>query len=590
MHRDGIHRADRQGECSHRRVRGLACIIGTVLLALLAGEPAFGQFMVNPMKVQPPGIRPGKVFVTEIRLENLSQVDTETVGLRLVDLTQGPDGRWRDIPPDAPVVEGPDGARWVEFGDENDRMRVDLSKLRSCQSWLKLDAESTEVPPFGIQPIRLFITVPPGTRGYYFAAILAESAVRQTEIDGMTSLMILQYLIPVIIEVEGRPMRHEIELVDVGMTFRQQTEVLPAATMVTMGIENKGGTYARLIPQCRISGLLGGHWRRIADVQFPDNGIIPGVNLELKHDVGRPLASGKYKVEGFLYIDNRRGGRITKEVEYEGDPRVTTSLAEVPLDLDPRNVMIDAMPNAMRSGRITVYNPSGETVRVRAELVLPDHMHNVANTARNIPGEAYGCADWVTAQPETFSLQGYGRRTVTLLARMPADVRLPCYFATLKLHATYPNGQSAGVTKSPVCVTARGVQGVTQINEYHMTLGETSPSRYWVTAQFVNQGDTYAQPICRAALTTEEGLVQKRFPMESEARQGLLLPLEARSYAGVLDLSDVPTGPYRLTAELRFGDDGQVQQQKGIEVIEEGGKKIIQLLTEEQLEPLQVDF
>ena len=36
------------------------------------------------------------------------------------------------------------------------------------------------------------------------------------------------------------------------------------------------------------------------EAQFLDLGIIPGAKLHLKQDVGRPLGSGKYKVEAKL--------------------------------------------------------------------------------------------------------------------------------------------------------------------------------------------------------------------------------------------------------------------------------------------------
>ena len=64
-------------------------------------------------------------------------------------------------------------------------------------------------------------------------------------------------------------------------------------------------------------------------------------------------------------------------------------------------------------------------------------------------------------------------------------------------------------------------------------------------------------PSCQGDLSvTNVGGVAtfKRFLMSSETfgQKGLFLPFQARSFSGVLDLSDVPQGPYILTSILRW--------------------------------------
>ena len=70
-----------------------------------------------------------------------------------------------------------------------------------------------------------------------------------------------------------------------------------------------------------------GHWRKTADLTLPENGIIPGVTLNLKQDLGVLLPNGKYKIEGYLYVDGRRGNGVNKEIDFAGDParRSTTA-------------------------------------------------------------------------------------------------------------------------------------------------------------------------------------------------------------------------------------------------------------------------
>lgn len=552
--------ANRTGKSARTGSKALERIIGTAAILLLAGSSAFGQFLVQPMRIQAP-VEPARRFAYEIILENLSTVTTETISLSLMDLTQDPNGVWQEIP----------------AGDPNGG----TSGLRSCLSWLSLEKDVVEVTPFGRVPLKLFIKTPSGRRGYYFAAVLAQSAPRTELIEGMTTMTILQYIIPVILEVSGRPMRHEVDLTDVGLEFQSQTAIRPAATMVAMDIENIGGTYSRLQGFARVFGEWGGHWRKVMQVQFPETGIIPGVKLHLRQDVGRALPSGKYKVEGYLYVDAQRSGRMAKELEFKGDPRVMTVRAEVALDLSPREVFIETIPGATRGDSLTVANASEEAVTVTAELMLPEHMAQIVN-ARGVPGEAYGCVDWVTVEPRRFTLRGFGRQNLKIIARMPdSAAQLPNHYAMIRLHATYADGEEGGMTKARVCVQNRKVTGTTQIDSMMLTLSELSAGRYLATARFLNNGDTHVQPRCRAVLTTvPDDTARKRFIMSSEEydQTGILLPLDTRNFSGVLDVTDVAPGTYRLTAILEHDRGGTVQDQRGIEVVEEGGQKVVKLL------------
>ena len=114
-----------------------------------------------------------------------------------------------------------------------------------------------------------------------------------------------------------------------------------------------------------------------------------------------------------------------------------------------------------------------------------------------------------------------------------------------------------------------------------LTLSELSAGRYLTTARFLNNGDTHVQPRCRAILTTvPDDTARKRFMMSSEDydQTGILLPLDTRNFSGVLDVTDVTAGVYRLTAILEHGQGQTVQDQRGIEVVEEGGQKVVKLL------------
>ena len=555
-------------------------------IVLLAGSSAFGQFIVQPMKVEL-GVQAGKRLTTKLALENLSRNNAETISLRLVDMSQDPNGIWQAIEPDTELIEDPNGARWVTVGTENKPIRLDIARLRSCRSWLRLEKDVVELESLRRREVGLHVTIPAGTRGYYCAALIAETHFRPGE-TGVHASVILQFLVPVIIEVQGRPLRDEIQLTDVDLRFQPQQEQVPAATLVTLGIENNGGTYRRLVGLARVWGQVGGHWRKITDTEFVDTGIIPGVSLDLKEDVGRPLPSGKYKVQGFLFVNGRRSGMVEEEIDYDGDGRIISVQGDAALELDPRELTIKALPGAIRSSSMRVINASEETVVVDVEVALPEEMmHAVISDGRGqtVRGDELSCVDWLQIEPKQFTLRGHARRSLKIMAYMPSSAaNRPNYYATVRLKSRYQDGQAGGETTGRVYVETRGVEATPRILGSLLTLSESSPERYFVRARFSNSGVTHVLPRCRAALTTLDasgpGMTRKRLDLSSQAynQTGSMLPCEIRHFSGVLDVSGIAPGEYRLTAILEYGVGGSAQIQKGIAISEKDGLKSVDFI------------
>lgn len=538
-----------------------ARIIGTMALVLLLCGSAFGEFLVQPIILRQQ-VTPGKRGVRlEFAIENLSPDSTEEVSLRIADLTQNSDGVWMEVNP----------------ADPNNK--VDVSTLRSCKDWLSCPIASAQLDPHQRLPVSVIANIPAGTRGFYFAMLIAETTPRETAIDGPYggALLGVQYLVPIILESQTIPPRHKVELTDVGLTYVPPTVEEPtAAVLGSLEIVNSGGTYSRLMGRLRIWRDNNGHWSKAAEVTLPENGIIPGVKLNLKHDIGVLLPDGKYKVEGYLYVDGQRGNGWSKEIDFKGDPRAPISGGLAPIDLDKENLFIDVIPGSTRGGSIIVGNGSETPITVNAEFILPPHMLNVVS-GRQVKGEDLGCAEWVTLQPQEFTLQRYGRRNVNLIVRMPATAtQYSHYYGMLRLHSTYQDGSPAGTRTAIVCVRNSKATSANLIDPTSFTTAGLTPSRYLATASFRNGGVTHVTPRCVGVLSGAGGVAYKKFLMNSEAngQTGIFLPFETRTFSGTLDLSDIPEGYYRLTAILEYpGRNAQAgenpQNQKVVKVTEQ---------------------
>jgi hypothetical protein len=237
---------------------------------------------------------------------------------------------------------------------------------------------------------------------------------------------------------------------------------------------------------------------------------------------------------------------------------------------------------------LQVMNGSEEEVKVQAEVILPENM-KMATTGTGVRGEELGCDQWVTLNPKEFSLRGHAQRSVPVMARMPREAtNHRDYYATLRLHEFYTDGKPAGTREVLICVQNKKVTDQSYVDASVLTIAEMSPGRYLASASFTNKGAIYANGLACQGMLNLIGAggggasILTRFLMTSEAygQTGILLPIESRSFSGVLDISNVKPGNYFVTTILHWpeGPADGVQKQITIEVSEQGGRKVARMV------------
>jgi hypothetical protein len=519
----------------------LALAIIIALSVFFSGGSAFGQFVVQPMKMEL-SLMPRQLFQTALSLQSFDPNEVHEIDLTVVDLTQYEDGQWRIIEP-----------------DDKD---FDRSTLSSCKSWINV--------AHAFVPIR--------TRGFYAAGIIA--SVRPRPGLGGNLGIHVRFLIPIFIAVQGRPMRHDIKLTKMELESIAALRGKPATTHVIMGIDNNGGTRSALKGFAQIKGFLDGHWREITTAEFAGASIVPGAKLKLRANIGRTLPPGKYKVGGWLYVDGRRDQRITDEMDFVGDPSIKTVAADAPIDLNPDSISISSIPGATRVKAIKVYNASDEAVNVRAAVRLPQSLMGVA--FGDLKGDDLDCTGWLQIEPKEFTLRSRAQQSIRIISKMPNNVSgsTPCYYALLGLVSTYADGQSGGVTTAAISVANRNLNVDPYVHGMTLKPALKGGSEYYVVARYGNFGQIHFTPVrCLAAIVDSTGGRMATAALTSR-KTDMILPFEARDYSGVIDISRVPVGTYRLAAMLKYGPDvtEQTEQQIGIRVMAQGGEKVIEVL------------
>jgi hypothetical protein len=356
----------------------------------------------------------------------------------------------------------------------------------------------------------------------------------------------------------------------------------PATTLLSMNIENDGGTFPRCRPLGRIWSFVGEHWRHVTTTGFQDMsndiGIIPGAKVTVKTDLLKNLPAGKYRIAGELYVNGRRTKRVDKIIDYAGDPDQTKLAVDAALDLDRRSVIIESLPDSTRTTKMRVQNSSNEIVNVQAVLKLPEFMAD--KVIDNVKGLDMDCTPWITIKPRKFTLKGEGStEDIIITSTMPASaVKYPNYYSNLDFWSSYPDGQSAGRTRAQLIVSNSKFQEVApkawvkSMYPYHI-----SGSKYQIAAEFNNPGITYFTPLkCKAAITELTSNIPRVSAVLKSDAKGYMLPFEYRNFSGVIDLSALDAGDYRLSVALQYDVDKWESKQSAIRVTIEGGRRVLE--------------
>ena len=524
-------------------------VAGLVLSAIMATAFAAQAqgVLVRPMMMEVAG-RPGQTLNVPLELRGTAAEGTVTMDLALHELMQSPGGSWLAVDVDADL---------------------DAEGHASAADWVSLSAEAPVVQPLETTELTVSIRIPQDARGYHFAALMVRSRA-DPDAEGLQYRM--GFMIPIIVEIQGRPARQNISLPGVSMEFVDTdfTEERPdlvegrehiGSTFAHLGVVNAGRTYSRVSGELRIEQQAGQNWRLVTRQEISERGIIPGSELRLGGDLERRLPSGTYRLTGRLNVDGRRAGQMQEIIEFEGDPDVDRLALDTELRLTPELVNMDIVPGATRTTAVSIENPSEDPIAVRIGVDTPDGLKGVA--MGELRGTELSAAPWTEVRPSEFTLRPNGRQNVRVISRIPReDLEHPNFYTDLILSGQYEDGQSAGETRSRVHLADAGAESPPRgvIERLAVAEGEAE-SRYLGSMRFVNTGLVHAEPRVRLTLLNPQGNEVRRFSV-SASESGPLLPLGTRRFGGELDFSGIGEGVYGLRAnvELEGGDDVSTQR------------------------------
>ncbi|MBN2590895.1 MAG: hypothetical protein JXA96_13605 [Sedimentisphaerales bacterium] len=526
--------------------------------------------------------RPRKSEQVDLRVHNFDPNNELNIEFKIIELTQKPTGDWWpfDIDPCSPFDYYPG---------------LDVSKVSSCSSWIKMDKKSVTIPPDDDVIINVKINIPYNARtGFYGATIMASTRAQASESEKVP--MVIRTGIPVVASVQlVQNVPSKVEIQDIGMEYIESEGPVPGKVLLTMKAKNVGVTFPRIKPIIRLRGFINNHWQLITTHEFDEMGIIPGIELELKGDIERSLPSAKYQLDALLYVDGQLRGsktRLGKEIEFEGDPLKSNVNPDVPLDLDPQEIIISMMPGLRRIAHIKVHAAVSEKIEVVPIFDVPKSFKGKADGISKVE-DALTCNKWLSFEPKKLTLEGFSTRNIAITAEMPENaLKYPNYYAVLGLKVVYPDGQVAGTTWLNVCVNNQNAESQANVKCTLINLQETNKtnSEYMIQARFDNGGTTHIVPTTvKAAVVKADGFGRTSAMMSSD-KAGMFMPYEQRYFTGFLNFSTLEPDVYNLEVLMDYPTKQEVKRQVRVRVRDVNGMRVPEVLDEEVKELIPVQW
>ncbi len=312
-------------------------------------------------------------------------------------------------------------------------------------------------------------------------------------------------------------------------------------------------------------GRFNDRWIPISSADFSDKKIMPGLKFHLTTDLERRLPSGHYKLTGILYVDGRRISPLAAEIDFDGDPTVQKLAIDSALILEPSELFIDSAPGGVRTSILSIENASDDIVEIETQSCIPKPLNGVA--MGELRGDALSNAKWIRLSPAKFRIRGGGRQNVRVVTSMPKEEQHAHYYGDLILRATYPDGQSAGITKSLIMVRNVQAEGDPKATLQRVSLADGEGSDYILSARAVNTGNVHFSPACHALLVTGIGQTVAKAALSSGG--GLCSPWKGGiSPAFSISKTSAP-GPMRCRRFCRM-KGGKLSMKPRLKSVEKG--------------------
>lgn len=311
----------------------------------------------------------------------------------------------------------------------------------SAAKWIKITPTNFTLQPAGGQVVTVEVSVPRGTIGGRYAAIVFRIVPPSQKPDVMPDAMGIaaqfQFQLPSYLELSveaGRKRMEayatEIEVQKIGeipsLAEIKQT-VGDDANVFSVTVWNKSNIHVEVTGELTIKTKEG---RTISKIPLgAGRGVIlPEAKVKIRSITLKQFPAGTYIAKGVVYYGGHRPAMIESEftIEEDGTKISQTKASEAPMFyVDPGNIELKTLPGTFRSTTVEITNRGQQTANITT-FIYPLEYDVYGEL---VPTEERTKApDWVEISPGSFQLKPNQSRRIRITANPPKEALGGYYF------------------------------------------------------------------------------------------------------------------------------------------------------------------
>lgn len=497
------------------KTRRLLLLLAFFLALSGAGKEASAlSLLVKPMTLELAG-QPGSTVTATLEVRNTDSAEPQLAEIVSRELLQSADGGWTyDKPNDKPTAH-------------------------SSLSWLTVSQPSMQIPPLTTTPLDITIRIPRNARGSYYAALLVRNVPKSQR--GIP--IVMQFLVPVLIEVGGRTNPSiAIEALGLDETTNEEGKNVLCAWG---SIHNTGGSIATIGGHIDIFHQHGERWRRIESVEVMERRILPDATITRVGELKRHLPSGEYQLRSRLTMNGRNIRPMKTLCALGTESGGAPDPGKAALNISPEIVTIKTSPGSLRSGSMNVINNGITPVTVS---FTPKPHPAFSNTNQN-----YDCSDWIEVKPEKLTLRaGQSRPARLMLKRPDGETTQPYHYGTVTATA-FIDGKASGSWDVLIASETPRQKAAATLAISRPKIRRQQNGAYTVLSSIRNTGNKHCQPETRARIADTTGMKTIR-TLQLKTKDAPLLPGESHAVAAEFTPAGIADGNYSLEIITSYGD------------------------------------
>jgi len=379
-------------------------LLSIIAVLVMAGGSACAQISLSftPLLVELTAT-PGSVKTFEVAVMNESKAASANFRVYTADLTQEPVG---------------------------DYAVLDAGTSRhSCAKWIKLSADKATIGPGEAFAVLATVTVPRGTSGGRYAAVVFELAPEDRKGDSAfaATTFVQRFVTVVELSIPARQVQKRLDVTGFSVAHASENPAYTSAygkqaIILTAEVKNEGDIHVFARGSMILRDSTGKRLREIP-LGAGRGIVIPGAAVNFSSVLPAGLAPGDYVADISVKYGGLRpaSAKIPFSVGAGGAQaaKAETTAVIAPFSVDPGDLDLSYPAGATAAKSLVIENRSDQAIRVEGRA-LPLAFDEEGELVSDETGaSAASCAQWIELKPNVVEIKPRSRQVVRMMISIP---------------------------------------------------------------------------------------------------------------------------------------------------------------------------